>query len=98
MLRRRRCVRLGRGESDSSVYTSVDSFAPERAQAVVVLVESPDRRARAARIRAPRRLHAQHRRVQIDVDEFAREAAAGLSAIGSGRDEDGIKHLEAAME
>jgi len=37
-------------------------------------------------------------RVQIDVDEFAREAAAGLSAIGSGRDEDGIKHLEAAME
>src|SRR3954465_3793924 len=102
MLRRRRCVRLGRGESDSSVYTSVDSFAPERAlgraQAVVVLVESPDRRARAARIRAQRRLHAQHRRVQIDVDEFAREAAAGLSAIGSGRDEDGIKHLEAAME
>ena len=36
--------------------------------------------------------------VQIDVDEFEREAAAGLSAIGSGRDEDGIAHLEAAME
>src|SRR4051812_31763495 len=60
--------------------------------------QSPDRRARAARIRPQRRLLLNTWRVQIDVDEFAREAAAGLSAIGSGRDEDGIKHLEAAME